>query len=65
VAAGVGGELLDAEQSPDVVQGGGHVHVEVGVHPTRDGSRCFYDGHVIPSFQLVKGWHAASRDGGH
>ncbi len=61
----VGGELLDAEQAADVVEGGSDVHVEMGVHAAGDGPLCFYDGHAIPSFQLVKGWHAASRDGGH
>ncbi len=57
MAGGVGGELLDAQQPADVVQCGGDVHVEVRVHAAGDGARHFYDGHVIPSSQVVKGWH--------
>ena len=36
VAGGVGGERLDAQQPADGVQGGGHVHVEVGVNAGGD-----------------------------
>ena len=65
MAGGVGDELLDAQQPADVVHCGGDVHVEVRVHAGGDGARCFYHGHAIPSSQVVKGWHAASRDGGY
>ena len=64
VTAGVGGELLDTEQSADVVERSGNVQVQMGVHAAGHGAGGFYDGHCRPFLLMVKGWHAASRDGG-
>ena len=50
VSVGVGPEGLGAEQASDLVEGGGHVDLAVGVDATGDGARGFYDGHAIPSF---------------
>jgi hypothetical protein len=45
-----GSERVGAEQATDLVEGGGHVDLAVGVDATSDGARGFYDGHAIPSF---------------
>ena len=50
VTVGIGPERFGAEQATDLVQGGGHVDLSVGVDATGDGTRGFYDGHAIPSF---------------
>ena len=43
--------LLHAEQPADRVERGGDVHVGVGVHTARDGTR-LYDGHCHPFLWL-------------
>ena len=50
VAVGIGRERCGSEQATDVVQGGGHVNLPMGVDTTSDGACGFYDGHAIPSF---------------
>jgi hypothetical protein len=50
VSARVGLERPGPEQASDLVEGGGHVDLSVGVDASGDGARSFYDGHVIPFF---------------
>src|SRR5207302_7904074 len=61
-----GGELLDATQAADRVQGGGHMEIQVRVHAADHGAMGLYDGHVaIPSVAfVVKGVARTCRDGG-
>src|SRR6266704_4858165 len=51
-----GRELLDTEQPADRVEGGGDMHVRVGVQAAGDGAGVYAMVTVIPS--QVDGWHA-------
>ena len=52
------GKRLHAKKPTKRIEGRRHVDIQVGVDSTRDRTRSFYDGHAIPSFLMVKGWHA-------
>src|SRR6266851_9560520 len=51
-----GRELLDTERPADRVEGGGDMHVRVGVQAAGDGAGVYAMVTVIPS--QVDGWHA-------
>ena len=49
-------QLLHAEQSADRIEGGGHMHVGVGVHPAGNGA-CLYDGQCHPFPEVERCTH--------
>ena len=54
-------EGLRTEQTSERVECGGNVDVQVSVDATGHGAPSFYDGHAIPSFLRVEGWHGRPR----
>jgi hypothetical protein len=48
VAGGIGTERLGSDQSPERIERGGNVIVQVGVDAPGDPGRGFYDGHGCP-----------------